>query len=188
MIWRILFALISLTALGALLYLRQSDDNRGAFVIGEPLNTEPGYVAIHGNLIETGDNGHPLYRLDADRIEQPTPQGTIYLTQPAIDYQPDPGDHWTVTALQGELPQDARSADLTGNVHAEGRPPGSDDLMRIDTDVLHLDMPQQLVTTPARVRVNWKNSTLRGRGMRAELKNNRLQLYADVRGTTSTTR
>jgi LPS export ABC transporter protein LptC len=188
MIWRILFALVCLTALGALLYLHESDDSSAAFVIGEPLNSEPGYVAIHGNLIQTGDNGHPLYRLDADRIEQPTPEGTVYLTQPAIDYQPAPGDHWTVTALQGELPQDASTAEFTGDVHAEGRPPGSDELMRIDTDVLHLDMPRQLVTTAARVRVTWKGSTLRGRGMRAELKDNRLQLYADVRGSTSVAR
>jgi LPS export ABC transporter protein LptC len=185
MIWRVLFALVSLTALGALLYLHDSDDGSALFVVGEPLNAEPGYVAIHGHLIETGDNGHPLYRLYADRIVQPTPQGTVYLTQPSIDYQLDPADHWTITALQGELPQDASTAELNGDVHAEGRPPGSDDLMRIDTDVLHLDMPRQLVTTAAKVRVNWKGSTLRGRGMRAELKDNRLQLFADVRGTTS---
>lgn len=188
MIWRILFALVALTALGALLYLRQSDDNSGALAIGEPLNAEPGYVAIHGDLIETGDNGHPLYRLDADRIEQPAPQGTIYLTQPTLDYQPAPGNHWTVTAMQGELPQDAHAADLSGSVHAEGRPPGSDDLMRIDTDVLHLDMPRQLATTTAWVRVSWKGSTLRGHGLRAELKDNHLQLYSDVHGATSTTR
>ena len=67
----------------------------------------------------------------------------VYVTSPRLDYQPDPGNHWTLTALQGQLPQDARVADLTGNVHAEGRPTGSSDLMRIDTTLLHLDMPQQ---------------------------------------------
>lgn len=183
MIWRILFALVSLTALGALLYLRQTDSEGVETVNGEPLNAEPGYVATHGDLVETGDNGHPLFRLDAERMEQPTPQGTIYLTEPHLDYQPDPGNHWTLTALQGQLPQDASSAELIGNVHAEGRPIGSDSLMRIDTDALHLDMPQQLATTQAKVRVNWSGTSLRGRGMRFEMKRNYVELYADVHAT-----
>ena len=151
MIWRILFALVSLTALGALLYLRQTDSEGVETVSGEPLNAEPGYVATHGDLVETGDNGHPLFRLDAERMEQPTPQGTIYLTEPHLD--------------------------------AEGRPIGSDSLMRIDTDALHLDMPQQLATTQAKVRVNWAGTSLRGRGMRFEMKRNYVELYAEVHAT-----
>jgi LPS export ABC transporter protein LptC len=180
MIWRSLFVLLSLTALGAALYLQQEDSDNGEVAVGDVLNSEPGYVAIHGELIETGENGHPLFRLDADKIEQPTPGGMVYLTSPRLDYQPDPNNHWTLTALQGELPQDARTADLSGDVHAEGRPTGSDDLMRIDTNVLHLDMPRQLATTSARVQVVWGGRAMRGRGMRAELKGGFLELYADV--------
>jgi LPS export ABC transporter protein LptC len=185
MIWRIVFALSSLTALCALLYLQQADNSSSESISGDVLNTEPGFVAVHGELIETGDNGHPLFKLDADKIEQPTPEGMVYLTSPRLDYQPDPNNHWTLTALQGELPQDARTADLTGTVHAEGRPTGSDDLMRIDTNVLHLDMPQQLATTAAKVKVLWGGRALRGRGMRAEIKGNRLELYADVHAVSA---
>jgi LPS export ABC transporter protein LptC len=184
-IWRILFALISLAALGGVLYLQQESSDGNEIALGDVLNTEPGYVAIHGELIETGENGHPLFRLDADKIEQPTPEGMVYLTSPRLDYQPDPDNHWTLTALQGELPQDARTADLTGNVHAEGRPTGSDDMMHIDTNELHLDMPQQLATTAARVKVVWGGRTLRGRGMRAEIQGNRLELYADVHAVSA---
>ena len=180
MIWRILFALGSLTALGALLYLRQSDGNGGDSAIGDTFNAESGFVATQGDLIETGDNGHPLYRLHATRIEQPTPQGTIYLTSPQLDYQPDPGNPWTLTAVRGELPQDASSADLSGTVHAEGRPVGSDSLMRIDTDTLHLDMTRQVANTDARVRVNWAGRSLRGRGMRFEIQRDYVVLFADV--------
>jgi LPS export ABC transporter protein LptC len=182
MIWRILFALVSLTALGALLYLRQADSNGADLLPGEPLNTEPGYVAIHGDLVETGDNGHPMYRLDADRIEQPTPQGLIYLTNPRLDFQPEPNNHWTITAFQGELPQEAQSADLSGNVHAEGRPGGSDQLMRIDSDLLHLDMPDQIAATPSKVTAQWKGMTLTARGMRYDMKRNALELKSDVHG------
>jgi LPS export ABC transporter protein LptC len=179
-ILRALFALLSLAALGALLYLRASDGDIGDLIAGDPLNSEPGFTALHGRLIETGDNGHPLFRLDAEKIEQPVPQGIVYLTSPQLDYQPDRGNHWSLSALRGELPQDASTADLSGSVHAEGRPPGSDKLMHIDTDVLHLDMQTEIATTPAPVRVNWAARSLRGRGMRYEMQRNYVELHADV--------
>ena len=181
MIWRILFALISMTALGALLYLRQSDNGAETSAAQAP-PAEPGYVAIHGELVQTGDNGHALYRLNADRIEQPSPRGMIYLTSPHLDYQADSGDHWILTARQGQLPQEADYADLTGSVHAEGHPNGSASLMRIDTDVLHLNMPDQVATTGAKVTARWAGRTLSGRGMSYQMKRNELELQADVHG------
>jgi LPS export ABC transporter protein LptC len=180
MIRRIVFAFFALSALGALLFLQQAGNGGEDSASSDLANADAGFVAVHGQLIETGENGHPLYRLDADKIEQPLQDGMIYLTSPRLDYQPDPDNHWTLTALQGELPQDAHVADLTGNVHAEGRPTGSNDLMRIDTALLHLNMPQQQATTASRVRVVWGGRALRGRGMRADIKGNRLELYADV--------
>ena len=57
--------------------------------------------------------------------------------------------------------------------------------MRIDTQQLHLDMTQQLATTSASVTVNWAGSILRGRGLRADLKRDRLQLAQDVHGVVS---
>jgi LPS export ABC transporter protein LptC len=182
MIHRLLFAVMALGALGALFYLQQSDSGSAESASGDVESTEPGYIALHAELIETGDDGHPLYRLDAERIEQPTPQGTIFLTAPKLDYQPEQGNHWTATAQQGQLPQDARTAELTGSVQAQGRPSGSNDLVHIATEQLHLDMKQQIATSATKVRVDWAGNALRGRGMRADIMNDRLQLAGDVRG------
>jgi LPS export ABC transporter protein LptC len=182
MIRRILIALMALGALGALFYLQQFDNGGSDGAAGDVESTEPGYIATNAELIETGDDGGPLFRLDAERIEQPTPQGIIFLTAPKLDYQPEPGNHWKLIAQRGQLPQDARTADLAGAVHADGRPIGSSELMHIVTDQLHLDMRQQLATTAAKVRVDWAGNTLRGRGMSADLKNDRLQLAGDVHG------
>ncbi len=185
MILRLLFALVSLALLGALLYVQRQERAENEPGASDAISAEPGYVATHAMMIETDDNGRPLFQLNAERIAQPTPQGMIFLTAPRLDYQPEPGNHWTLTALQGELPQEARTADLSGSVHAEGIPTGSNAVMRIDTEVLHLDMEQQLATTNASVRVDWGGNVLRGRGMRADLKNDRLQLAGDVRGVVS---
>jgi LPS export ABC transporter protein LptC len=184
MIWRVLFALVSVTALIALLYVRQSD-NDAETTAAQAAAEDPGFVAIHGDLVETGENGHALYHLVADRVEQPSPHGMIYLTSPRLDYQSDSGDPWTMTALQGQLPQDATYADLTGKVHAEGRPNGSPSVMRIDTDTLHLDMSNQVATTASKVQAQWAGRRLSGRGMRYQMKRNDLELQADVHGAIS---
>jgi LPS export ABC transporter protein LptC len=182
MIRRILFAVVALGALGALFYLQQSDSGGGEGAAADVESTEPGYIATNADLIETDDDGHALFRLDAERIEQPTPQGIIFLTAPKLDYQPEAGNHWKLSAQRGQLPQDASTAELAGAVHADGRPTGSNALMHIVTDQLHLDMKQQLATTTAKVRVDWAGNSLRGRGMIADIKNDRLQLAADVHG------
>jgi LPS export ABC transporter protein LptC len=182
MIHRLLFAVLALGALGTLFYLQQSDNVGGEMIAADVESTEPGYIASGAELIETGDDGHPLFRLDAERIEQPAPQGTIFLTAPKLDYQPEAGNHWTLSAQRGQLPQDARTAELAGAVHADGRPSGSTELMHIATEQLHLDMKQQVASTAAKVRVDWAGNSLRGRGMRADIMNDRLQLAGDVHG------
>jgi LPS export ABC transporter protein LptC len=182
MILRLLFALCSVAILSALLYFQDADNGNGEGAASELPSPEPGFSAVHGHLIETGEDGLPLYRLDAEHIEQPEPQGTIYLTSPKLDYQTAPGNHWTMTALRGQMPQDAHTADLAGDVHAQGLPNGSDSVMRIDTDQLQLDMTEQLATSASTVRVDWRGSRLNGHGMRADLKNDTLQLASKVHG------
>ena len=137
---------------------------------------------MHAELIETGEDGVALYRLRAERMEQPKPEGTIFLREPQLDYQPGPGNHWTMRAQRGQLPQDARTAELSGMVHGEGRPEGSEALMRFDTDDLRLDMAANVATSDGDVSVDWAGDRLLGRGMTADLEGYRLQLQADVRG------
>ena len=182
MIVRLLFALCSVAILSALLYFQDADNGNGEGVANELPSPEPGFAAVRAHLIETGEDGLPLYRLDAEHIEQPQPQGTIYLTSPKLDYQPAPGNHWTLTAQNGQMPQDAHIADLSGDVHAQGLPTGSDAVMHIDTDQLQLDMVQQLATSSSTVRVDWGGNRLNGHGMRADLKNDTLQLASKVHG------
>ncbi len=179
---RLLFALVAVVILAALLYL-QDEDSGGSDSLGAEFGSaEPGYAAVGAELIETGEDGLPLYRLDASRIEQPKPGGTIFLTNPKLDYQLQPGNHWTLTALRGEMAEDASAATLTGVVHAEGLPTGSQTLMRIDTEQLNLDMNEHVASSPIMVRVAWGSDRLDGRGMRADLKNDTLQLASKVHG------
>jgi LPS export ABC transporter protein LptC len=183
MIARFVLAVLMLGTLAALLYFEQSDDGAAvASAAADATATEPGFAALHAELIETGEDGEALYRLRADRMEQPQPQGMIFLTAPQLDYQPELGNHWHVSAQRGQLPQDARTAELSGLVHAEGRPEGSDALMRFDTDEVQLDMAANVATAAGDVVVDWDGNRLFGRGMTADLNGYKLQLQADVHG------
>jgi len=182
MIFRVVILVLAVVTLGVLLYLQRPESSTTRTAATAAIGAEPGFVAIGAELIETGDDGKPLYRLDADRISQPTPNGMIYLTAPILHYQPPGASPWILTARQGELPQNAHNADLSGAVHAEGKPQGSAELMRMDTDTLHVDMQQQLATTSSVVHLHWAGSLLTGRGMRANLKTGKLVLMKDVSG------
>lgn len=183
MISRLVLLFIALGVLAVLLYMQ----NNGAGGGGENATVqssspELGMVATGAQIIETGADGKPLYSLNASRISQPMPDGTIYLTDPVLHYTPSAGNPWVLTAQQGQLPQSAQTAELSGSVHAEGKPQGSSQLLNFDTSVLHVDMQQQLATTAAAVRVQQAGNRITARGMRANLKSGELELYHDVNG------
>jgi LPS export ABC transporter protein LptC len=181
-IGRILFLLVAIAILAVLLYMREPEGSNSANTAAQAQAPEPGFVALGAQIIETGDNGQPVYTLDAQRIEQPMPQGIVYLTAPVLHYEPSGGNPWVLTAERGQLPQSGHTADLSGNVSAEGKPQGSAELMHFNTSRLHVDMQQQLATTAAQVHVAWAGRLLTGRGMRADLKSGELQLFKDVSG------
>jgi LPS export ABC transporter protein LptC len=180
---RVVLLLIALAVLAVLLYMQRGGIGGGTeSTVAQSSAPEPGMVAIGAQIIETGSDGKPLYTLNATRITQPMPDGTIYVTSPVLHYTPSAGNPWVLTAKQGQLPQSAQTADLSGSVHAEGKPQGSSQLLDFDTSVLHVDMQQQLATTTAVVHVQQAGNRLTARGMRANLKSGEIELYHDVSG------
>src|SRR6185437_8786793 len=95
---RILFLLFAVAVLTVLLYMQEPGSNNSAATPAQTSAPEPGFVALSAQIIETGDNGQPLYTLDAQRIAQPVPDGTIYLTSPVLHYEPAGATPWVLTA------------------------------------------------------------------------------------------
>lgn len=182
MIGRILFLLLAVAVLAVLLYMQEPMSSGPAATGAQTATPEPGFVALGAQIIETGDDGQPLYTLSAKRIEQPIPQGTIYLTQPVLHYAPPGANPWVLTAAQGQLPQNGHTADLSGKVDASGIPQGSRRMIHFRTGTLHVDMQRQLANTPAMVRVDWDGSVLSGHGMQADLKSGQVELFRAVSG------
>jgi LPS export ABC transporter protein LptC len=187
MVLRILVVLGVAATVGLLIfYLWQAPGASGADSgTGEAAAREPGYTAIGAQLLEMGDNGQPLYRLDAVRIEQPRPNGDISVLEPRVVYDPAVGNPWTLRAMHGVLPADARSAQLSGDVEVQGIPQGSRVPVTIRTELLNLDISHQQATSNERVQIDWGGGRVSGRGLFADMKGDNLQLKSDVHGQSA---
>ena len=140
---------------------------------------EPGYVAVNAELIDTGEDGQPQYRLQAARIEQSAPGADVVLTAPQFQYQGPTS--WTVTAQSGNLLAAAQRIDLSGDVLIVGTRVGADAL-RIRSSAVSVDLAQQQLDTSAAVAIEWGRNTLAGIGLHANMIHDSLRLESQVHG------
>jgi LPS export ABC transporter protein LptC len=142
---------------------------------------QPGFAATDAVLIQTGDDGQPLYTLHATHISQPQTGEPIEVTDPDFTDQVDADNRWNVRALRGELPPAADHVELYGNVNARGDRTGLAPLL-LHTEQLGFDMPTQIITTDNAVTAEWGNARLNSQGLQADLKTHNLILQANVHG------
>jgi LPS export ABC transporter protein LptC len=152
-----------------------SDENGSASAPGD---VEPGYVAQDAELIETGEDGQPLYRLHASRIEQAQPAANVFLAEPHLAYRPNAGSEWTLAAERGVLEPAARVLQLYGSVQAQGSGTAEQPLA-IRTERLAIDMLQQHVSSDAPVAIDWGRLRLTARGLQINLKAGTLRLESE---------
>jgi LPS export ABC transporter protein LptC len=172
-------AVLMAVALGLLVWRgRETAEPAGA---AAGATVDPGYIATNAEIIQTGADGRPLYRLEARRVEQSRAGAEIQVTEPRLSYQEGSGPQWTLRADTGILPPDAGRADLAGSVYAVATRP--DELpLEIRTDRLSVDMDRQLVTTAEPVSIAWGRDHVTAVGMRADLKADTLRLESRVHG------
>lgn len=145
------------------------------------VTVDPGYIATDAEIIQTGPDGQPLYRLQARRVEQPRAGAEIHVTEPRLSYQEGAGPQWALRADTGILPADAERADLAGSVYAVATRPAELPL-EIRTERLSVDMDRRLVTTADPVSIAWGRDQVTAVGMRADLKADTLRLESRVHG------
>jgi LPS export ABC transporter protein LptC len=178
-IWRYAPATVLLSAtVGLLLWRGQSG---GTAYTGTALASDPGYIATDAEIIQTGSDGQPLYRLLAQRIEQPAAGAEIQVTEPRLSYQEGDGPVWTLRADTGVLPADAARAELAGSVYAVATRPDTAPL-EIRTTTLGIDMDARRVHSDAPVQITWGRDLVTAVGLSADLKADTLRLESKVHG------
>ena len=171
--------MLALVAMGSvILYVRGREpaDPSPAAAIGV------GYYVRDARLLGTGPDGHLLYQVSASTAEQVLKDGAITMEDVALDYSPTGEAPWEMTAERGQIPPDRNIIILSGDVVATTR---SEDvpLTRIRTDYLEIDPEADMATTDHTVAVERDRGTLRAGGLRVYLKQDRMQLVGEVRGS-----
>jgi LPS export ABC transporter protein LptC len=153
-----------------------------------------GYYVKDAQLTGTGPDGRILYRVTTTAAEQALADGTITMRDVAVDYEPAAQVPWKLRAERGQIPPDRNIIELLGNVvatteatavspaDAAARGRASTAPLLIRTDYLELDPEAYIARTERFVAVERDRDTLRARGMRVYLKQDRLQFNAEVRG------
>lgn len=173
-----MLALLAIAALsGALLMHAQRDR-----AVGPPAVTPGiGYYLREARLTGTGDDGRVRYRVSAKSVTQQLADGSVALDNVAIDYGSGAEPPWNVRADTGRIPPDGKMIELTGNVVAATR--DSDHTpATIRTDYLEFDTDSYVAATDSKVTIEYAGSTVQATGMRALLREDRLELLAEVNG------
>lgn len=139
-----------------------------------------GFAARDARVIQTADDGSPLYTVDANRVEQDPDSGDVTAQQLTLRYEADQARGWTLTAREAHLPGGSSLLHLQGDVRVAGVPAGSAIPARIETAQLDYDTRRQDVRTRDDVRIDWGRQRLEARGMTANLKQGQLALESKV--------
>ncbi|MAF84013.1 MAG: LPS export ABC transporter periplasmic protein LptC [Gammaproteobacteria bacterium] len=140
-----------------------------------------GYSMKQAELIRTGESGQVLYRVQTNQAKQVAENGIIELDVVRIKYDPPTEIPWDLHADTGHILPGGNIIKLTGNVIAKTRGEMQAPT-RISTDYLELNTETYIANTDRDVVIDYTNNTLFAKGLRAYLKEERLQLISDVNG------
>jgi LPS export ABC transporter protein LptC len=181
MIWRIfiVIALLVVTVVSLLTGRRAQDVTTPAPQTEPP---QPGYYMKRARIVETDQNGEPLYRVEANQLQQDPADNSIQMDDLKLVYHTESDRDWTLTAAHGFVPPGAQTLNLVGNVTIVGQPQAQEPSAVVHTSRLSVDTLTHVATTRERVDIEWGTRRLSTMGLTADLKGERLQLESSVHG------
>jgi LPS export ABC transporter protein LptC len=149
-------------------------------------DTDLGYSARDAEIIETGEDGRPLYTVNADLIRQRPQDGVVLLDIVRMQFRDAAAGTWDLRAARGEIRRETGLVELFGDVRLigalapeEGAAPQP---ARIETQALALDTRTEIITTAEPVQFEWSGQRMRAVGLEARLKEHHVRLESDVNG------
>jgi lipopolysaccharide export system protein LptC len=177
--WTRLVLLAFAAAASVMLVLRNSPD---AATKPSTARLGIGYYMTDAELIVTGEDGQTLYRVRTESATQNPDAGSISLDKVFVEYDPLAEVPWELRADTGHIPPDRNTIELRGDVIAQTRD-DEDVAIKIRTDFLELDTDNYIARTEHKVAIDYSQNRVFATGMRAFLKQDRLELLNDVNGT-----
>lgn len=140
-----------------------------------------GYYLRDAELLATDDQGRPRYRVSAAFASQRLEDGAVELDEVGLLYAPTSELPWRLTATAGRMPPGGKLLQLLGDVVATAQDRGGV-AATIRSDYLEVDTETYVAFTERPVEVVFDGGQLAATGLRAYLREGRLQLLSDVHG------
>ena len=158
--------------------------NRSQQPVNETLSDQLSlaYYLDSAELSGTDSNGEMLYQVWTDHASQVTEDDSITMRKVRMIYTPNGPQAWNLVANSGRIPADASVIELNGNVVVKS---GQTNIAAttIRSQHLVLNPATRKAQTQESVVVNYNGQNINATGLKADLKNNRLQLLADIHGS-----
>src|SRR5262249_16270287 len=139
-----------------------------------------GYYLRDAKLVGLDPDGHELYAVHAERIEQQPADDSVSLQRVTVNYATGSDTPWTVVADAGRIPASGDVIELEGNVQlSRAGAPGTARL-EIDTPQLELAVRDRIARTEEAINLKQGADTLSATGMEADLRNETLRLGSRV--------
>jgi lipopolysaccharide export system protein LptC len=147
----------------------------------------PDYFLEHFVAVRTGKEGLPQYHLEARRlVHYPAPLDSL-LSDARLRVSPeDDSEPWYVRAEQGRLSADGERWYFPGRVELERAASAHHPPWKLETRDVRVFPGRSLVETDAPVRVHSRGGIIESVGLRALLKESRVDLLSRVRGSYET--
>jgi len=141
-----------------------------------------GYYMNDAELVGTGPDGRTLYRVKTNSATQLPDQDVIELDSVRVNYDPATEIPWTLRAKKGQILSDRNIIQLTGDVIAATQNEAEEQVL-ITTEYLELNTETYIADTDKDVTIEYTNNQVDATGMRAFLKEDRVQLLSNVNGS-----
>ena len=143
---------------------------------------DPGYSLKDAEITETDATGQARYTVRAAHAQQNPGSGEIALEHIRMQMRDQRGGEWNLDANAGRMPEDAATVALFGDVVLSGAVGARQDPINVRTEKLDVDTRTERISTDALVTIAVTGGELLARGLKADLKNRRVQLESDVHG------
>jgi lipopolysaccharide export system protein LptC len=141
-----------------------------------------GYYLAGAVLLGTDETGKVIYEVAATRAEERPDQSELLLSSVRVQYRPATEVHWLLTASNGEAPTDGSYLILQGEVELASSPTDGSESTIIRTSRLLLEPQMYAAISEEPVSVFFGGERLDAVGMKAYLKDDRLELESNIHG------
>jgi lipopolysaccharide export system protein LptC len=127
-------------------------------------------------------SGRPVYQLHADSMDYFEEEDSMVLQRPFLSMTHSDGSRWEMHAEQGLTGTDSDTVRLLGDVAIHRLASRQHKPLKVNTRDVLVETASELATTSAAATISGNGYRIEAVGLKADLKQHRLELGAQVRG------